>query len=351
MNVIARKELRDALRNRWVLGYAALLGILGLVAAWLGSESSAGLRLQAYGRTTATLTNLCLMLAPLVALSTAAATIAGERDRGTLEHLLAQPLDRRELLLGKYLGLLASLSLATLAGFLPAGVLVAMQAGGGALAWYLLFPALAVVLVAAMLALGLLVSVCSRGGAQAQGRAVLLWFVFVLLYDLVLLGTVVASGLSGGALAALLVVNPVDATRVLAVLALEPDLYLLGPAGAYLVETFAGAGTAAVLLSALLIWIAVPLAVAVRVFQLRVPSRFARGRFARIRAVGVRVVRGRIVRGRVARSRVARDADGNVGGEGHLTPWYRRRALRQFLRRFRQRSASSLDTIKESSTP
>ena len=38
--------------------------------------------------------NLCLLLAPLVAVLMGAASIAGERERGTLEHLLAQPLSR-----------------------------------------------------------------------------------------------------------------------------------------------------------------------------------------------------------------------------------------------------------------
>ena len=59
-----------------------------------GLDSASGLALQAFGRTTATLMNLCLLLAPLVAVLMGAASIAGERERGTLEHLLAQPLSR-----------------------------------------------------------------------------------------------------------------------------------------------------------------------------------------------------------------------------------------------------------------
>ena len=140
---IIRKELRDALHNRWLFGYAILLSVLGFVAALMGVRSAAGLGLQMFGRTTATLTNLCLLLAPLIALSMGSASIAGERDRGTLENLLAQPLERSELLLGKYIGLLSSLCMATLVGFVPAGLMVAISAGGVALAHFLLFPLLA----------------------------------------------------------------------------------------------------------------------------------------------------------------------------------------------------------------
>ena len=105
--------------------------MLGLAAASAGIESASGLALQAFGRTTATLMNLCLLLAPLVAVLMGAASIAGERERGTLEHLLAQPLTRTRLLLAKHAGLVISLTVATLAGFLPAGILVVAAAGAG----------------------------------------------------------------------------------------------------------------------------------------------------------------------------------------------------------------------------
>jgi hypothetical protein len=80
----------------------------------------------------------------------------------------------------------------------------------------------------------------------------------VLLYDLVLMGSLAVSGMPAGWLAAALVANPVDAARVLGVLALEPDLYLLGPAGAYITATLGGAGAAAMLLGALLCWASLP---------------------------------------------------------------------------------------------
>ncbi len=261
------KELWDALRNRWLQGYAVILGVLGLAAAWVGLETTRGLALQAFGRTTATLMNLGLLLAPLMAVMMGAAAVAGERDRGTLEHLLAQPLRRAELLLGKYLGLLLALAAATWLGFAPPGVLVAVRADLGLLPSYLLFPLLATALVAVMLALGLLISVASARAVQAQGLAVFLWFLLVLLYDLLLLGTLSLGSLPPGVLAALLVANPVDATRVLAILALEPDLYLLGPAGALLVDRLGTGGTAALLLGALAAWGGAALGCALLRFQ------------------------------------------------------------------------------------
>jgi ABC-type multidrug transport system ATPase subunit/ABC-type transport system involved in multi-copper enzyme maturation permease subunit len=263
---IVRKELRDALRNRWLIGYAALLGVLGLAATATGLDSASGLSLQAFGRTTATLVNLCLLLAPLVALLMGAATIAGEQERGTLEHLLAQPLSRTGLLLAKHAGLLLALTASTFAGFLPAGVLVAIAAGPGMLGPYLLFPALAALTAAATAGMGLYISVISRSAAQAQGTAVFIWFSLSLLYDLVLIGSLSLSGMPVEWLTATLFLNPIDAARVLAVLALEPDLYMLGPAGAFLSAQFAPAGAAALLAGALVFWTGAPLVAAVVTF-------------------------------------------------------------------------------------
>ena len=266
---IAEKEVRDGLTNRWLIAYAMLLGGLGLAATATGLDSASGLAIQAFGRTTATLMNLCLLLSPLVAVVMGAALIAGEQERGTLENLLAQPLTRTELLLGKQIGLLAALTAATVGGFVPAGIAIAVAAGPAVLGHYLLFPAIAALAGAAMASVGVLISVTSRSAVHAQGMAMLTWFAFVLLYDLILMGSLAISGLPVEWLAAALIGNPVDAARVLGVLALEPDLYLLGPAGAFLTTRLSAAGTAGVLLGVLVLWTVVPAVAAAVKFSIR----------------------------------------------------------------------------------
>lgn len=266
---IAEKEVRDGLSNRWLITYSLLLGGLGLAATATGLDSASGLAIQAFGRTTATLINLCLLLSPLVAVVMGAALIAGEQERGTLEHLLAQPLTRAELLLGKHLGLLAALTAATVAGFVPAGLAIGVTAGPAMLGHYLLFPIIATLAGAAMAAVGVFISVSSRSAVHAQGMAMVTWFAYVLLYDLVLMGSLAVSGMPAEWLAAALVANPVDAARVLGVLALEPDLYLLGPAGSFLTTRLSAAGTAGLLIGALLLWGLVPVAAAALRFSIR----------------------------------------------------------------------------------
>ena len=282
---IVRKELRDAFTSRWLIAYAVVLAALGLAATATGLDSTSGLAIQAFGRTTATLMNLCLLLSPLVAVLMGAALIAGEQERGTLEHLLAQPITRTGLLLAKHTGLVVALSTATLAGFLPAGVLIASATDVSVLGHYLLFPVIAALAGLAMAGVGLFISVTSRSAVQAQGTAVFAWFAFVLLYDLVLMGSLAVSGVPAAWLVVALVANPVDAARVLGVLALEPDLYLLGPAGALLTAQLSQPGAAAILLGALVAWATVPVAAAR--FKFLVPLRRMRSHEDKsVRAVG-----------------------------------------------------------------
>ena len=76
------------------------------------------------------------------------------------------------------------------------------------------------------------------------------------------------SGVPVAVLGAALVANPVDAARVLGILVLEPDLYLLGPAGAYLTAELSRSGTALLLGAALVFWAVAPLVAAVIAFQI-----------------------------------------------------------------------------------
>jgi Cu-processing system permease protein len=172
------------------------------------------------------------------------------------------------------LGLLVSLGGATLLAFVPAAIYLAAVTGAPPLR-AAVFPLVAVLAIAPALALGLLLSVTADTGSRALARAVLLWAWLVLLYDLLLMGTLLSVRAPAGVLVGLLLANPVHAARLLVVLALEPDLYLLGPAGALLTEALPPAFIAALLVAVLLVWSALPLGLALAAFRLRRPRNYA----------------------------------------------------------------------------
>jgi len=259
------KELRDAVRSRWLTAFAISFALVALALAGVQQQGDVGA--QGFNRTTASLINLCLLLVPLIALAMGAGAIAGERDRATLATLLAQPLTATQLLLAKYAGLSIAIWMTVMLGFGVAGFLMALFSPVTDFGHYLLFIVLAGGLASAMLSIGVLISVLSEGRAKAVAVAMLTWFVMVLFYQLAAIGMALTVTPSGEALVLAAVLNPVESIRILAVLSLEPDLQVLGPLGAFLNTEF-GAGRSAILLSgATAVWAAVPLTAAVMLFR------------------------------------------------------------------------------------
>ncbi len=260
IRTVARKELRDAASSRWLLGFAATFAVMALALSL--AQGGGGDSRDGFTRTTAGLVNLCLLLVPLLALVLGAGALAGERERGTLASLMAQPITSTELLVGKFVGLTLAVWAAVALGFGSAGLAIALLHPVAAVGEYLQFVLLAAGLAMTMLSVGILVSVCSDGRMKAIGMALVLWFFFVLFYPLAAIGLALALSTSGETLLVAVLANPVEGARILAIVGLEPDLRVLGPLGAYLVNELGLPATTALLLTALAAWTAAPLALA-----------------------------------------------------------------------------------------
>jgi len=257
---LAGKEFRDRLRNRWVLAVALVFTAFSLAITYFGSAAQGVVGPRSIELTIASLVSLVIYLIPLIALLLGFDAIVGERERGSLDLLLAHPLTRLELLLGKYLGLAAALSLSTLIGFALVGVLLWQRFGQAGLYHYSGFVLSSVLLGLAFLSLALLISVLARDRTRASGLAISLWFVLVLVFDLALMGLLVASqGQVGGeALAYVLLLNPADLFRILNVFALDDVRRLYGLAAVVPPSL----GQPWLLAIAMLGWILAPLALA-----------------------------------------------------------------------------------------
>ena len=157
--IIAEKELRDALRNRWFVLYTLAFMGLSLAFSYLALAGAGIVGFAGFGRTAAGLINLVLLIVPLMALTIGAQSMAGEEEQGTLSYLLAQPISRWELFLGKYLGLALSLLASLTLGFGVAGLVMALNGTGAADPdVYVRLVVLAYLLSLTMLSVGMLVS-------------------------------------------------------------------------------------------------------------------------------------------------------------------------------------------------
>lgn len=265
---VARKEIRDALRNRWLLLYTAAFAVLALSLSWMSLAGSGSYGFAGFGRTAAGLVNLVLLVVPLMALTVGAGTIATDSERGTLGYLLSQPVNRGEVLAGKFLGLAVTLAAALGLGFGASGVVIAGVGGGGDARGYAALVGLAFVLALAMLSLGMLVSVLSRRGSIATGVALFLWLALAFLSDLGLMGSTVAFRLHVSDLFALALVNPLQVFKMAVLGSVHATLDVLGPAGTYAVQAY-GDRLRWMFGAALAAWIVAPLGASWAIFSRR----------------------------------------------------------------------------------
>ncbi len=248
---VFKYTLIDLARNRFVLGYALLMFLVAQGLFVMEGDPTKALL---------SLVQVVMALVPLVALIF---TVVYMYDTLEFTQLLAvQPMGRKSILGGQLLALAVALLIAQGLGLgLPLMVhspdlsSLILSVSGSAL-----------VLVFA--ALGALIALKQREKARGVGVALVIWFVFVLLYDALLMWgmftfsdypiepwVVPFAGL-----------NPVDLARIMVML--QVDLAaMMGYSGAIYKNFFSSTGGMLVAGTIMLLWIAVPVLLALRVFQ------------------------------------------------------------------------------------
>jgi Cu-processing system permease protein len=265
--LIAKQDLILNLRNRWILGVSVLFGLLTLSIAYSGMVTSGYTGFQDFRRTGASIVRLVLYLVPLLALMMGTYTFVSSREY--LDWVISQPIARWKIVLGKYCGALGSLALAIVAGFAVAGIIIALRIGADG-SWRFMLVALhSLMLGAVFLSLAFLLSIMVHRRQAAVGLSVLVWFFFVIFYDLAVLASTTYlshSTLKTGLLVGLFF-NPVDMVRVSSLLAVGGDS-IFGAAGVVAVKLLGSTGALTVIsLTLVSVWIILPLLVSIKLFQ------------------------------------------------------------------------------------
>lgn len=253
---VLKYELHNVVRSRTVLAYAAVLFLMTDVLFRFGGEGA---------RVIISLLNVALLLVPLVSVVFGTMYVYGARE--FTELLLAQPVGRRSLFAGLYLGLALPLAGAYLVGV---GVPFLIHARPDAGLW----GPLAMLLTAGLLltlvftAVAMLLAIRFDDRAKGLGGAILIWLACAVLYDglILLLITMFRNYPLERPVLALTLLNPIDLGRVLLLLQFDTAA-LMGYTGAVF-EKFFGTSTGRMtVLGLLVVQATVPLLLASRVFR------------------------------------------------------------------------------------
>jgi ABC-2 type transport system permease protein len=239
---VARLELAETLRTRWFGVYSLVFGGIIVLLFVFGVTESRILGFMGLSRLLVTYIQLCMAILPVFVLVTTVRSVAGDRESGIYEYLLALPVSLGGWYWGKLLGRFGLV-------FLP--VFGAMAAGAGWAAiqeipipWDLfgIYAALLAVMAWCFLGIGILVSTLTRSVDVAQGAALVIWLVLVLFLDLILLGLMVQEQVPPETAVSIALANPLQVFRTAAMMLFDPNLVLLGPSAFVILDTFGTKG-------------------------------------------------------------------------------------------------------------
>ena len=255
---LARYTFADLVRSRWMVTYAGFFAAIGWAFFYFGEEPAQAI---------VSLLSVVLLVIPLVSAIFGMTQFYNSRE--FVELLLAQPIDRRSVFYGQYIGLAGTLALAFVLG-------VSMP-----FAWYglqntddlgplvgLLLAGVALTLIFA--AMAVLASTLTDNRLRALGAVIFLWLYFTVLYDGLLLFFILlfeASPLETP-LIGLTLLNPVDLARILILLRLDVAA-LMGYTGAVFERFFGSAWGTALSITALTVWTVGPVVLAARFYRRR----------------------------------------------------------------------------------
>jgi Cu-processing system permease protein len=254
---VLKYQAKDAVRSRWLLAYAIFFM---LVTDGLLRFSGDPVRTQL------SLVSVVLFLVPLV--SIVFGTVYLYNAREFIELLLAQPVNRRQMYGGLYLGLTLPLALAFVAGlgvpFLFHGI---EESARGTLGALLLS---GVVLTCVFSAIATLIAIRCEDRLRGLGTAIGVWMLLTVVYDgfvLFILAVFSSYPLEHAALG-LMMANPIDIARVALLLQFD-GAAMMGYTGAVFLKFFGGAEGIAIATTALAAWVLLPVMLGMRVFQRR----------------------------------------------------------------------------------
>jgi ABC-2 type transport system permease protein len=238
----AKLDIAESLRARWFVVYAGVFGGIVALLFLFGLTESQVMGFTGLSRLLVTYIQLCMAVLPIFILITTVRSVAGDREAGVFEYLLSLPVSLAAWFWGKMLGRF-------LVVFLP--VFLAMWAAAAwgwyrhyAIPWgvYGYYTALLVSLSWCFLGIGMLISALTHSSDIAQGLAFMVWLVFVLFIDLVLLGVLMRELLPADAVVALAIANPLQSFRTAAFLLFDPRLVLLGASAYVILDAFGRVG-------------------------------------------------------------------------------------------------------------
>jgi Cu-processing system permease protein len=225
--IIAYKELRDSLRNRWILFMGSIFMLLSLSVTFAGSAVTGELALPPLANLMSSLSTTAVFIIPLAAILLSYDSFVGEQEAGTLLLLLSYPVSRTQILMGKLLGHGLVMFITTSCAFGSTAVLLlafgSQYSVTAVVSVFMQFVISSNLLALIFILLGYIVSLRATEKAKAVAGLLFVWFMLVLIYDLLLLTVLVSDVgfMDKQLLNILIALNPTDLYRAMNLISVD----------------------------------------------------------------------------------------------------------------------------------
>jgi len=265
--LIAKQEFLLNRRNKWVAIFAITFALLTLFISYFGMVTSGYSGFQDFARTSTSLIKLSGFLIPLFSLLVGVFSFISHPEY--LEILVTQPLNRSQVVIGKFLGLAFTLVGATIVGFTIPGIIISLSIGTEGAMGYMTTVLFIILQGLIFLGCAILIAQITKRQQLALGISIGVWIFFEVIYGIIILGTTIyfEAEILKYVLLFSLIGNPIDIARVLSLIAIG-GLEFFGPAGATLYK-LAGSQALAMLYGfcALAFWMIFPLIISIKLFK------------------------------------------------------------------------------------
>lgn len=185
--VIAKKDFRDAIRSRAILGLTLLFAVFTTGGVFVGTQlprlldtdGDMGLDIL-FG-----LLSPAGLLVPIIGLLVGYKAVAGERESGSLKCLLALPHTRRAVVFGKVIGRTGVVAVSILVGFAVGGLALYVFGDSFSPVNYLVFTATTVLLGLVFVSLGVALSAATSSTTRAAWGAFGVFALFQFIWEVI----------------------------------------------------------------------------------------------------------------------------------------------------------------------
>ena len=242
LTLTAWSDILESLRARWFAVYALVFGGLVVLLFVLGLTESRVMGFTGLSRLMLTYIQLSMAILPIFVLITTVRSLAGDREAGVFEYLLALPVPLGAWYWGKLLG--RFLMVFTPVFLAMIGAVIWGAISGAEIPWRLFayYTGLLMALSWCFLGIGIFISSIARSVDVAQGAAFIIWLTLLLFLDLILLGVMIQQQVPAETAVTIALANPMQVFRTGTMMLFDPQLVMLGPAAYVILDAFGTTG-------------------------------------------------------------------------------------------------------------